>query len=878
MRPLSRLTNGIHALFRRRIVDEELDGELHAFLEAAVDEKMRSGMSREEATRAARLETGLVSTDSVKERVRDVGWEAGIDTIWQDLRFAVRRLIHEPSFAAVCVLTLAVAIGANTAIFSAVNAALIRPLPYPDPDSLVQVWETNPQAERWGDWASYPDFEDWAREARAFDGLALYRLARLRLTHGEYPEMLVAVLVSPSLFSVLRVDPMLGRPFLAEEGRPGQTDVAILSYGLWQRQFGSDQTIIGQPVPLDGRNYLVVGVMPPRFDFPTNLRPTARPPDVWIPVVPDTDRGSHNYRVVGRLKAGQTTVQASADMERVMRIVADLDPAHRGRGAAVAGLQRHTVTAVRPSLLLLMGAVVFVLLISCANVSGLLLARGAARQREVALRLALGAASSRVLQQAVIEGVALALVGAAAGLLVAHAGIRVLVELAPALPLVKEASLDVRVLTFTIVTALAAGIVFGIVPTVQALKVQANDVLKEGGTRQAGGARVSAMRTLLTVGEVALALVLLIGAALFLRSFANVRSVEAGFDPTGVVTAFLAAPPLDASDAPRTVQFFERVIARLEEVPGVSAVAGSSAVPLISNETSPFRVEGVEPAAGQDLAYAEQPKVTLGYFRAMGIGVLRGRTFSESDVGSGEPVAIVSKGLADRYWPSGEVLGKRVAITDRTWRRIVGIVQDVRNDGLEASAKPTIYIPFGQFPRAQISLIVRTEGNSLTATARLRDAVRDVAPTQPLFGIQTMEQVLGESVSLRRFLMLLIGIFAGIAVLLGLVGVYGVLAYLVGQRRQEIAIRVALGGTRSEIVWLVARRGLILASAGVTLGLAASVVLSRVIEGTLFGVSALDPLSYVLAPALLLAVVIAASSLPAWRATRVPAFVALRGE
>jgi predicted permease len=403
-------------------------------------------------------------------------------------------------------------------------------------------------------------------------------------------------------------------------------------------------------------------------------------------------------------------------------------------------------------------------------------------------------------------------------------------------------------------------------------------MLKEGGTRQAGGARVSTMRTALTVGEVALALVLVIGAALFLRSFANVRRVEAGFDPTGVVTAFLAALPTDASDVPRTVQFFERVIARLEEVPRVSAVAAASAVPLISNETSPFHVEGIEPATGQDLAYAEQPKVTRGYFRAMGIGLLRGRTFSESDVGSAEPVAIVSKGLADRYWPSGEALGKRVAITDGTWRRIVGIVQDVRNDGLEAPAKPTIYIPFGQFPRASISIIVRTQGNSSTATARLRDAVRDVAPTQPLFGIQTMEQVLGESLSLRRFLMLLIGIFAGIAVLLGLVGVYGVLAYLVGQRRQEIAIRVARGGTRSEIVWLVAKRGLVLAFAGVTLGLAASVVLSRVLKGMLFGVSALDPLTYVLASALLLAVVVAASSLPAWRATRVSAFAALRGE
>jgi predicted permease len=875
---VKRVRRFIHRLLAaiRRGGRDDFIAELETHLELLTEDNVRRGLSPAEARRAAILRLG--GTESIAE-----GWHEQrvlrlLDTVPRDLRFAARRLIHEPSFAAVCVVTLALAIGANAAIFSAVNAALIRPLPYPAADGLVQVWETNPQAERWGDWASYPDFEDWSREARAFDGLALYRYGRLPLTHGEYPEMLVAVRVSPNLFSVLRVDPMLGRSFRAEEGRQGQTDVAILSYGLWQRKFGSDPTITGRSVPLDGRKHLVVGVMPPRFDFPTNLQPAAKPPDVWIPIVPDTARGSHNYRVIGRLKADQPIAQARADMERMMRIVADLDPGHRGRGAAVAGLQQHTVTAVRPSLLLLMGAVVLVLLISCANVAGLLLARGATRQREVALRLALGAPSSRVLQQALIEGLVLALIGAAAGLLVARAGIRVLVDLVPALPLVKEANLDIRVTAFTIVTALATGLVFGVVPTLQALRVQANDVLKEGGPRHAGGARISAIRTALTVGEVALALVLLIGGALFLRSFAHVRSVEPGFDPTGVVTAFLAAPPTDVSDAPRTVQFFERVIARLEQVPGVSAVAAASAVPLVSNETSPFRVEGVEPGTGRDLVYAEQPKVTPGYFRAMGIGLLRRRTFTESDAGGGEPVAIVSKRLADSYWTTGDALGKRVAINDGTWRRIVGIVQDVRNDGLEASAKPTIYIPFAQFPRASTSLVVRTERNSSATMNELRDAVRDVAPTQPLFGIQTMEQVLGESLSLRRFLMVLIGIFAGIAVLLGLVGVYGVLAYLVGQRRHELAVRVALGATRSEIVWLVAWRGVVLGSVGVTLGLAASVALSRVLEGTLFGVSALDPLTYVLAPPLLLAVVVAASSLPAWRATRVPAIAALRGE
>ena len=538
MKPVRRFWYRLLAPLRRS-GREELAAELETHLHLLIEDNMRSGMSPDAARRAAILKLGRA--ESITESYQDQRVMPLLGTVPRDLRFALRRLMREPSFTGVCVLTLSLAIAANTAIFSAVNAALIRPLPYPDADRLVQVWETNPQAERWGDWASYPDFEDWSRESRAFEGMALYRFGLLRMTHSDYPEMLVGVRASPSLFAVLRVDPMLGRPFLAEEGRPGPTDVVLLSYGLWQRQFGSDPAIIGRSIPLDGRNHLVVGVMPAGFDYPANLQRSAKAPDVWIPLVPDAARGSHNCRVIGRMKSGHTIAQAQSDMERVMRIVAAIDPGHRGRGAAVAGLQQHTVTAVRPALLLLMGAIVLVLLIACANVAGLLLARGATRQREVALRLALGATPWRVMQQGLIEGIVLALAGAAAGLLVALAGIRLLVELAPALPLVKEATLDARVLAFTILTALATGVTFGLAPTLQALKVQANDVLKEGGTRQAGGARLSAMRTALTVGEVALALVLLIGAALFARSFANVRSVEAGFDPNNVLTALPTA-------------------------------------------------------------------------------------------------------------------------------------------------------------------------------------------------------------------------------------------------------------------------------------------------------------------------------------------------
>jgi predicted permease len=876
MRSLRRFVRRLRETLRPWRRDREFAEEIETHIRMLTQENLRAGMPPAEARRAAALRFG--SVDAAVEGWREQRRLPLLDTVARDVRLALRGLRRDMGFAGVCILTLALAIGANTAIFSAVNAALIRTLPYPAADRLVQVWESNPRAERWGDWASYPDFEDWVRESRAFDGLALFRNTRLRLTHGEHPEMLTAVRASPSLFAVLGVQPILGRTFLADEGRPGQTDVAVLSYGAWQRQFGADPSLVGRTVALDGRSHLIVGVMPPGFDFPANLQAAPRQPDVWVPIIPDASRGSHNYRVIGRLKADRTIVQAREDMDRVMRIVGDLDVGHRGRGGAVEGLQQHTVGRTRSPLLLVMGAVVLVLLIACANVAGLLLARGSTRQREVALKLALGATSSRVMQQAVIEGIVLASIGAAAGLVVARAGIRFLVDLAPALPLVKEAGLDTRVLIVTASTALATGVLFGIVPTVQALRMQANDVLKVGGNRHAGGVRVSALRTVLTIGEVAVALVLTIGAALLLQSFANVRSVEAGFDPRNVLIAFLAAPPEDSADVPRTVQFFDRVLTRLAQVPGVAAAAASSAVPMVSNETSPFRVEGLDVVQGGSLGMAEQPKVTPDYFRVMGIGLLRGRTFERTDVGGGEPVAIVSKGFADKFWPTGDAISKRVAITDGTWRRIVGVVRDVRNDGLEASVKPTIYVPFGQFPRASTPLVFRLDSNSAAMMTAVRDAVREVAPTQPLFGVQPMEAVIGESLTLRRFLMVLIGGFAGLAILLGLVGVYGVLAYLVGQRRQEIAVRAALGATPSEVIRLVAWRGILLGGVGVTLGLAASVALSRVLEGALFDVSPLDPLTYAIASALLLVTVAAASSVPAWQAARVPAIEALRGE
>ena len=857
--------------------DGEFADEIEAHLQMQTEDNLRLGMSPEAARRAAALKFG--SVESTRGSWRDQRVLPVLESIPGDVRFAVRGLLREPGFAGVCVLTLALAIGASSAIFSVVNAALIRPLPYPDADRLVQVWETNPRANRWSDWASYPDFADWRRENRVFEAIAAFRYGRFRLTDGEYPEMLVGLRVSPELFSVLRVSPVLGRPFLRDEGNEGGGDVAILSHGLWQRTFDSDAAVVGTTILLDGRNHLVVGVLPPGLSFPANMQAGARVPDVWIPLRGDLARGSHNYRVIARLKPDLTVQQARTDMDRLAQFVAHVDPGHRGRGATAAGLQEHTVTTVRPALLVLVGAIALVLVIACTNVASLLLARGLARQKETALRLALGARPVRLLQQSLTESVVLGLIGGAAGLLVAFAGVRFLIDLGPAVPLVKEAGIDLRVLGFTFLTALVTGVAFGVIPTLQALRVQAHDALKERSVGQGGSVGRVRMRAVLSVAEIALALMLLIGAGLLVRSFIQLRSVDVGFDAERLLTASLRAPSEASADPDRIAAFFQDVIGRVERIPGVRAAAAASAVPLLSNETSPFRVDrGAGAGVDQDAIYAEQPKITPSYFRTMGMRLMRGREFTGMDNRTSQAVAIVSEGLASTYWPGEDAIGKRLLLDDQQWRSVVGIVPDARHDGLERPARPTIYIPLAQYVRDQLTLLVRTDSDPASFIGATRRAVMDVNRNQPLFAIQTMEQTLSESVSLDRFLMILVSIFAGVAVVLATVGIYGVLAYFVSQRRQEIGTRIALGASRLQVVWLVVKQAALLALAGVGLGILGSLALSKTLSGMVFGVTTTDVWTFSVVPALLFLVVLVASFLPARRAASVEPMIALRNE
>jgi putative ABC transport system permease protein len=867
-------------LFRRSRLEGDMSRELRFHLERQIEDNVRAGMSLQDARYAALRAFG--GMEQVKEECRDTQGLRLIEQLWQDLRHAARLLRKSPGFASVAVVTLALGIGANTAIFSVVHSVLLRPLPYQDSDRLVKIWETNPRANRWGQWVSYPDFRDWRQQNQVFEDVAGFRSWGWKITGGDHPEVLRGLFVTSNLFSLLGVQPMLGRSLLPEEDQPGHDPVVILSYGLWQRRFGSDPGLVGQTVKLDGQDHTVIGIMPPGFEFPLDIFETLQAPDVWIPfgAHPERqDRGSHNFRVVARLKPGVTIEQAQANMESIVRGIGQQYPGHRGRSATVAGLQRNATREVRPALLLLLAAIGLVLLIACANVANLQLARATARQRESAIRQALGAGRRRLIRQLLTESVLLALLGGAAGLLLAFWGVQFLVKLSPAIPRLQETTIDVRVLGFTLLLSLATGILFGLAPAFQGSRIDLNEALKESGTRSTAGSSRARTRSLLVIVEIALALMVLIGAGLLIRSFLLLQSVDPGFNPHNVLTAFISAP----GDPRQQVVLAKEVIDRIEALPGVQAAGGATSSPLLTNDNGPFQVEGQPaPQPGDPVIYAERPKVTPGYFRALGIGLVEGRTFTWADNEDSLRVAVVNERLARQYWPGEDPLGKRVSIDSRkgepVWRQVVGVVRDTKQDSLIEPMRPVIYVPLAQFPQRFLVLAVRAQTDPTSLAAALRREVMAVNKDQPVFLVQTMEKVISDSVSTRRFQTLLLGIFAAVAIVLATVGIYGVVSYTVNQRRHEIGLRMALGAQQGEVLRLFLRQGLWLALAGVGIGLASSLALSRLLSGLLYGVSVTDLTTFTVVPLVMIAVALGACYVPARRATRVDPMVALRYE
>jgi putative ABC transport system permease protein len=795
----------------------------------------------------------------------------------QDLRYSLRLLKKSPGFVFIAVLTLALGIGANTAIFSVVNGVLLRPLPYPAPERVVRLFETATRQTMSSDRMEVApaNFLDWQTQAQSFSGIAAYGYTELALADGDAAQRIEGALVSANLFSVLGVQPLLGRAFNPTEER-AEEYLGIISYDLWQRRYGGAADIVGRQIQLDGYSFTVIGVMPPGFSYP-------RRTEVWELYSFNANqrqmREARFLKVVARLQPGVTVSQAQSEMAGIAQRLAEQYPqTNQHWGVQVVSLLDEEVGRVRPTLLVLLGVVALVLLIACANVANLLLARASTMQTEIAVRLALGAGRWRIVRQLLTESLLLAALGGAAGLLLASWGIDGLVWLAPEhLPRVGEVRLDGRVLAFTTLVALATGLLFGLLPALQATRVDLNTTLKEG--KVTGGSRAHWLDALV-VAEIALALIVLAGAGLLINSFLRLRQVDSGLDAQNVLTVKFTAPAARYNHREHwrenRLNFFNQLIPRIERLPGVEAVGGIDSLPLSGGgRVYRFRKDNEEPAG-----YAATFQVALGdYFRAVGIRLQRGRRFGSEDQADAPPVVIINETMQRRFWPNQEAIGQRIVIRNETFaREIIGVVNDVKHFGLDKGVEPEMYVPFNQLVIQVIPLVIRTQSDPLAIANAVRAEVRAVDPTVAVAQIQTMPQIAASALAQRRFTVLLLTVFAGVALLLAAVGIYGVMSFSVAQRTREIGVRLALGAQARDVLRLIVGRGLRLTLFGIGVGLLAALALTRLMSGLLFGVSATDPLTFGALALLLSGVALVACWLPARRATKIDPLVALRYE
>jgi putative ABC transport system permease protein len=803
-------------------------------------------------------------------------------TLLQDLRFGLRTLLKRPGFAAVAVLTLALGIGANTAIFSVVNAVLLRPLPFKDSERLVVVYETTQAVPR--DFVSVPDLQDYRAASRSFEEFATFVPQSVNHTGSGEPERVVGAFATSSIFPVLGVGVARGRAFNAEDDAAGGGLVAILSNEFWQRRFAGDPGVLGRSLTFNGEPYTVVGVMPAGFQLhgvaPDVLLPAQKWPNYKVA------RASHNAWVIGRLKGGVTRATAEEELRSIAKRLEEAYPEdNRGRGVEVVGLQEHQVEDIRPALLILLGAVGFILLIACANIANLLLARGAARRKEVALRSALGASRVRLLRQLLTETLLLALAGGAAGLLFAQWGVDALLTLNTAeIPLQNglrlDASLDARVLLFSLGLSVLTGFVFGIVPALQLSKADVNRDLKEGGGTVGEGGSRSRLRGAFVVSQVALSLVLLVGAGLLLNSFYRLLRAEPGFDPRNLLTMEYRLPKNRYAKGEQQWAFHREVVERVSRVPGVESAAVVRGLPFSGNGGSLTYAVPDRPAppAGQEPKALENA-IDPNYLRTVGLPLLRGRNFTEQDGPDTQPVVLINRTMAEKLWPGEDPLGKRIDFPEaKMSASVVGVVGDAKQYDIGERQEPQVYTAYAQNPHIFGTLVVRARVEPLSLSKSVREAVWSVDPEQPVWKVRTVEYLLGVNVADRRFVLYLMACFAGLAVLLTALGIYGVVSYTVAQRKHEIGVRVALGAQGRDVLRLVLRHGMGLALAGVCVGLAASLAVTRLLAGMLYGVTPTDPPTYAAVALLLAGVALLACLLPALRATRVDPIEALRYE
>ncbi|MGD0300099.1 MAG: ABC transporter permease [Bryobacteraceae bacterium] len=873
----------LRALFRRKTVETELDDELRFHFEFNVQKYENLGLTREEALRRARLEFGGIG--QVKEECREARGVHFMEELFQDVRYGLRMLRKSPGFAAVALLTLALGIGANTAIFSVVYGVLLRSLPYQDPGGLVVLNETTPRIGTVS--VSYPNFLDWRSGNRSFSQMAAVASVSFNLGGVDQPENINGEAVSPNFLSMLGVRPILGRDFDASEEKAGTAPVVLLSYQLWQSHLGGGLGALGRTINLDGKSFTIIGVLPPDF-VSIDKTDIMVPIGVWLTGNSDAnsrgDRG--DMAAIGRLGPGVSFAQAQAEMQAIAARLAAAYPGTNDQfSAALRPIREVFVGEIRPAILILFGAVLFVLLIACANVANLFLMRGAARTREIALRIALGATRGRIIRQMLAESFVLAFFGGLLGVAVSIAGIRGLARLIPMAGMAGGAvNMNGTVLLFAAAAVVASAFLFGLVPAMNLTKPDVQPELKEGGRSASSGAGQNRLRGLLAAGEVAVALILLVGAGLMMKSLYRLLAVDPGFKTDRILTMDMQLRTAQYAKDPAVLNFWQQVLYRVRALPGVEAAALGTVVPFTdSHSRADITIEGMALPKPGSFPHPDAHSVSPGYLRTLGVPLLRGREFTDADQANSPLVGMVNAAIARQFFPNQDVLGKRFMFghpkaDPPRWITIVGIAADTKLYGLANPARLEVYLPLRQAVSSGMNLIVKSAADPAALTSSIRGAIASIDKDQPIFAIATMQELVNSSISTRRITLILLGLFSALALVLAAIGIYGVISYSVAQRTHEIGIRMALGADGGGVLRMILAQGVKIAGAGVAIGILASFGLTRLMTKLLYSVSAADPVTFAAVAIVLVLVAMLACYIPARRALRVDPIIALRYE